>query len=48
MSKSLWCRLGIHRWETHRNEEGQRYIVCQRCHKENSKITLTDNLGPGG
>ena len=47
-NKNFLCRLGIHSWENHRNEEGQRYIVCARCGKESDKITLNDNVGGVG
>ena len=46
-SKSLLCRLGIHKWQTHRNDEGQRYITCLRCNKDSDKVTLTDVQGTG-
>jgi hypothetical protein len=36
-SKSLLCRLGIHKWQTHHNDEGQKYITCLRCKKESDQ-----------
>jgi uncharacterized C2H2 Zn-finger protein len=27
----LWCRLGLHSWETVRNEDGQPILQCRRC-----------------
>ena len=46
-SPSLLCRLGIHKWQTRRNDEGQRYITCLRCSKDGDKITLNDSGFPG-
>jgi hypothetical protein len=34
MERSLWCRLGRHRWKKVWNEEGQHYMKCERCGKE--------------
>jgi hypothetical protein len=41
--KSLLCSLGMHRWKNHYNDEGQRYITCERCGKDSEKITLNDS-----
>ena len=46
-STSLLCRLGIHKWQTRRNDEGQRYITCHRCNRDGDKITLNDSGFPG-
>ena len=46
--KPFGCRLGIHKWQTHRNDEGQRYLTCLRCGKDSDKITLNDYADPGG
>ena len=45
--KDLRCRLGIHSWENHRNEEGQRYITCRRCGRDGDKITMNDSGASG-
>jgi hypothetical protein len=44
-TKSLLCRLMIHSWETHRNDEGVRYVTCVRCGKDGDKISLNDSAG---
>ena len=47
MSKPIFCHIGVHRWHTARNEEGQPYQVCERCNAERDQFTLTNSLGPG-
>jgi hypothetical protein len=47
-TKPLLCRLGIHSWEDHRNDEGQRYVTCRRCGRDGDKITLNDYGDTGG
>ena len=44
----MLCRLGVHRWQTHYNDEGQRYATCLRCGRDGDRITLTDYGDPGG
>ena len=39
MAKSLACRVGWHKWRNRVTDEGQRYVVCERCGKE-------DEAGP--
>ena len=46
-SKRLLCRVGIHSWEDHRNDEGQPYVTCRRCGKDGEKITLNETTGGG-
>jgi hypothetical protein len=46
MGKPLLCRLGRHEWHREHNDEGQSYLVCERCGKYRDTMTLTDNLGP--
>jgi hypothetical protein len=46
--RSIGCRLGIHKWQTRRNDEGQRYLTCLRCGKDADKISLNDYADPGG
>jgi hypothetical protein len=41
-SKPLQCRLGVHSWENHRSDEGQRYVTCRQCGRDGDKITLND------
>ena len=42
-SKPLLCRLGVHSWQTLRNDENQRYVTCRRCGKDGDKVTLNDS-----
>jgi RimJ/RimL family protein N-acetyltransferase len=42
MKKPLRCRLGVHTGRTDRNDEGQRYLTCERCGTNRHKITLND------
>jgi hypothetical protein len=39
VATSLACVLGWHRWKNQVNDEGQRWIICARCGKE-------DEAGP--
>jgi hypothetical protein len=32
--KSWRCRFGVHDYHATTNDEGVRYLVCSRCHKE--------------
>lgn len=36
--RSMWgqvlCRIGRHRWERRRNEDGKGYVACSRCSKD--------------
>ena len=34
MAKSLWCRLGWHKWARRNVDGGGQYLVCVRCGKE--------------
>ncbi len=47
-AKSLRCRVGVHSWETRRNDDGEAYVVCRRCGKESDKISLSDYGDTGG
>ena len=47
-TKSLLCRVGVHRWENRRNTDGEEYIVCRRCGTEGDKIHLSDYGDTGG
>jgi hypothetical protein len=39
--KPLRCRIGIHRWQTLKNPETKEpYVSCERCHKDNEKLSL--------
>ncbi|NUR07162.1 MAG: hypothetical protein HOQ22_08965 [Nocardioidaceae bacterium] len=46
--KSLLCRVGIHRWEDRRNDDGEAYRLCLRCGAEGDKIHLADYGDTGG
>ncbi len=48
MAKSLLCRVGFHSWETLRNEDGDEYVECRRCHEDGDKIHLSDYGDQGG
>ena len=37
MPKTLKCRLGMHLWRVHRNDQGQRYRTCERCGKDDDR-----------
>jgi hypothetical protein len=47
-SKGMRCRLGIHSWETLRNDDGEAYLECRRCGAEGDKIHLGDYGDTGG
>ena len=32
--KSLRCRMGFHNWIIQRDRSGEKYVVCQRCDKQ--------------
>jgi hypothetical protein len=38
----LLCRFGIHQWSYLRNEEGQRYGTCRRCHRDDDFDSMVD------
>ena len=40
MAKSFGCYIGWHKWKTRVNDEGQRWVACERCGKE-------DEIPPG-
>jgi hypothetical protein len=42
MKKPLVCLLGLHKWRTERNEEGQRYQLCLKCGTSRDKLALND------
>ena len=46
--KSLFCRLGVHRWEDKVNDDGERYVECRRCGQDDTKISLKDYGDTGG
>jgi hypothetical protein len=46
--KSLRCRVGIHSWETSKNDDGDAYLVCRRCGEVGDKINLADYGDTGG
>ena len=42
----MLCRIGLHRWITQFNQEnGARYLECDRCGKQKDTVSLSDNLG---
>ena len=47
-TKGIRCRLGIHSWETLRNDDGEAYVECRRCGAEGDKIHLSDYGDTGG
>ena len=44
-TKPLRCRLGLHDWVRHYNDEGQDYQLCSRCEKYHDSFHLTDSSG---
>jgi hypothetical protein len=46
MGRNWKCVLRLHDWREKRNEEGQRYEVCDRCGAYRDRISLMDR--PGG
>ena len=48
MATSLLCRLGMHRWQTQVNEQGQRYRTCERCRKDDDPGSRVPLPGGGG
>lgn len=38
MATSLRCRLRLHDWVLRRNDAGEKYYVCRRCARENTKL----------
>ena len=42
MKKPLQCRLLFHKWETKRNEEGERYQLCLRCGITRDKLSINN------
>jgi hypothetical protein len=47
MSKPWTCRLGWHKWTRHSTEDGQAYLQCARCDKENPNTQLPPSPGMG-
>jgi hypothetical protein len=41
--KPLLCRLGRHHWHTEHNDEGQAYLLCDRCGKDRDSFHLSDS-----
>lgn len=41
VAKSWLCRIGNHRWKAKLDEDGIRYLECERCGKRSS-----DEVGP--
>ncbi|WP_169064305.1 hypothetical protein [Geodermatophilus dictyosporus] len=37
MLGTLRCRLGLHAWRPQRNEQGQGYLRCARCGKDDDR-----------
>ena len=48
MAKSMLCRIGVHSWENHRNDDGEPYVECRRCGAEGDKIHFSDYGDTGG
>jgi hypothetical protein len=51
----IMCRIGLHRWERRRTEDGQWYVACARCDKDgpydpdavdNANRTIGPSFGP--
>ena len=47
MGKPMTCRLGWHKWIRRSTEDGQRYLRCGGCDKENPQSSLPPNAGIG-
>jgi hypothetical protein len=46
MFGKLLCRVGVHRWVTHRNpENAATYLKCDRCRKEKDTVSMSDYYG---
>jgi hypothetical protein len=45
MSKRWPCRLGWHKWTKHFTEDGQPFLQCCRCDKENPNTILPPGFG---
>ncbi len=44
-TKTLRCKLGLHTWAKHWNDEGQDYYLCARCDKYHESFHLVDSSG---
>lgn len=38
-SKGIWCRLNLHHWAWRSTDDGGRYRVCDRCGKEDFRVS---------
>jgi hypothetical protein len=47
MSKPWTCRLGWHKWTRHVTEDGQPFLQCGRCDKQNPYNKLPPSAGLG-
>jgi hypothetical protein len=43
MKKPVLCLLGLHKWLTHHNDEGQPYLLCVSCKKYRETLNLAEH-----
>jgi hypothetical protein len=48
MERRLRCILGLHKWRTVRNEDGEPYRACELCPAEADAISIGGNPGNAG
>jgi hypothetical protein len=47
MAKPWTCRLGFHQWRPETSEDGQRYLHCARCGRDDDPASRIHGLGSG-
>ncbi len=45
-TKPLLCRLHVHYWAEAKNDDGQRYLLCDRCGKDDYRGDVSPGEGP--
>jgi hypothetical protein len=48
MRRHLRCILGLHKWHTVHNEDGEAYRACQLCPAEGDAISIGGSPGNAG
>jgi hypothetical protein len=44
--RMMRCRVGLHHWQTHRNEDGGSYRTCSICDEDEYNTPLFTGLDP--
>ena len=42
---SFLCKIGVHKWIHKRNPDGEPYLECERCQKQQDAVSIADEPG---